>query len=415
MKKFKTIAALFAATVMLASCGKESVETPAGGDGTTSVRINFSMPDAPQTRAEGAAATAGEASFQPGHVLFVTGSGMIDTHVTIGKTSTISGVTNFTIAELTTDKNVVVEGVSSSATKCYILSNDIAAQIGSSTGITTNLKGSNISQVLNMQIEVNKMNNSPSTLANVPMYGVGDVDIDDPGTTTVGAKPYTATVNVLINSLASRIQIGKISAKDYTPSGTTDVVKIKSFTIDGIYINNTYDKMTPASVVATAGVEIDNGSTVTNYSKAGAGTDYNTTTGTAAMLADEFTLPAAVVSNVLTADQATAANFWAYNVFPKGIPHIIVKLSNITYTITSNAVEGGVQTITGNQWLTIDSYKKSSDSSVLAAFEANNIYTLGDIQFDYADLTDVPETTSLDVLVTVEMFDWIDTPLEWNN
>jgi hypothetical protein len=414
MKKITKLAALaFAATAMLAtSCSKEDTTNGGNPDGTASVMISFSMPEgAPGSRAEGAAATAGEASFQPGHVLFVTGSGMIDTHVTIGKSAPISGVTNFTIAQLTTDENVVVEGVSSSATKCYILSNDIAAKIGGATGITSNLKGQNISKVLGMEIAVNNMNNSPSTLENVPMYGMGDVDIDDAGTTTEGSKPYTATVVVGINSLASRIQIGKISAKDYAPTGTTDVIKIKSFTVDGIYINYTYDKMTPASVVAAA-PEIDNGSTVANYLKTGT-TDYSAT-GTAAMLADEPALAAAIVGTFLTADQTPATNYWAYNVFPKGIPHIIVKLSNITYTVTSNSIEGDVQTITGNQWLTIDSYKKS-DNSPLAAFEANNIYTLADIAFDYSDLTDVPETKSLAVLVNVEMFDWVETPLLWNN
>jgi hypothetical protein len=414
MKNFKTIATLSVATAMLAtSCDKESVVDGGNGDGTTSVRISFSMPDPAKTRAEGdGAATGVEATFQPGHIFFVTGSGMIDTHVTIGKSTPVSGVTNFTVAELTTDKNVVVEGVSSSATKCYILSNDIASQIGSATGITSNLKGRNISQVLKMQIAVNNMNNNPSTIANIPMYGVGDVDVDDAGTTAVGGKAYTATVEVAINSLASRIQIGKLSARDYTPAGSSDVVKIKSFTVAGIYINNTYDKMTPASVVATTGVEIDNGSTVTNYSKTGT-TDYSAT-GTAGMLADEPARAAVYVSGVLTADQTTATKFWAYNVFPKGIPHIIVKLSNVKYTITTGGVEGAERTITGNQWLTIDSYTKSG-GSVLTAFEANNIYTLGDIAFNYSDLTDVPETTSLDVLVTVDMFDWLDTPLIWKN
>lgn len=417
MKNFKSIAAIaFAATVMLASCGKEEVGGGKVGDGTTDVKISFSYAKNTGTRAEGPAASTGQAEFQPGHIFFVTaGSGMIDKHVPIVAADATNSATIFTIAELNAGE-VVVEGVSSSAKECYILSNDGAVFTGSDA-ISSSLEGTSISTVLEKQIAVGAMNDSPSTIANVPMYGMGTVSTATTGT-TAGGKDYAASVNVGINSLASRIQIGKFTTSDYTaPNG--DVFEITAFTVAGIYINNTFDKMTFASTVADATApEINNDSDVAKYSKTAGTTDY-IAAGTANTLADEPAAVAADVSGVMTADQSTATNFWAYNVFPKGLPHIIVKLSNIKYTITPNGGSAGAeQTIPTAQWLTINSYKKAGDTA-LTAFEANNIYSLGGttggIDFSFDDLTDEPYTEELDVLVTVDMFDWVDTPIDWNN
>lgn len=416
MKNIKSMAALaLAATVMLASCGKEEVGGGNDGDGTTSVKIALSYPENTNTRAEGSAATAGEASFKPGHILFVTGSGLIDTHVTVGKTTPISGVTNFTLAELTesiTTSEVVVEGVSSSATACYILSNDEAVFTGTDA-LSGSLEGTNISQVLAKVMAVSAMLDDTAPLDQIPMYGTGTVSTATTGTTT-GGKAYTATVDVPISSLGARLQIGKISAADYTPANG-DVVKITAFTVDGIYLNNVNPTM---SVAGTLGAIVENGATVTNYTKAGT-TPYSTT-GSLTTLVDEPALAAADASGVLTADQTTATNHWVYNVFPQAnvtgsapvnlIPHVIIKLSGVKYKIN----DGAEVAITPSQWLTVTTYKDAANAPV-EAFAANNIYTLNDIAFDFSDLKDIPYATDLDVLVTVQMFDWVNNDISWNN
>ncbi len=416
MKKIRTIAAFaLAAMITLASCSKNE-NTGQNEDGTVSVKISFNYPDeTPDTRVEGAAATAGTASFKPGHILFVTGSGLIDKHVGVYATTGTAGSEQVTIADLTNaaGSEVVISGISSSASTCYILSND-APVFSGANAITGNLEGQNISQLFSKQISVNAINNASGTLDSVPMYGTGTVS-PGTGSTATDETPYTATVSVNINSLASRIQIGKFTAQDFTPNSSVpaDVVKIKSFTVDGIYINDTYSEMNVASAVIATGPQVDNGSTIANYSKTVGTTDYTTTSGIAHMLADE---PFKVAAGTPLAATPTLA-YWTYNVFPKGTPDIVVKLSNITYTITTGGVEGSLQYLQSNsgiQWLTIDSYKKA-DNTALGDFEANNIYTLANIPFDFSDLTDVPYTTTLDVLVSVTMFDWVDVPISWNN
>ncbi len=37
------------------------------------------------------------------------------------------------------------------------------------------------------------------------------------------------------------------------------------------------------------------------------------------------------------------------------------------------------------------------------------------IVFDYADLTDLPETESANVLVEIDMMPWVDNEIYWNN
>jgi hypothetical protein len=174
MKNIQIFAATLAAVVMLASCGKEETGKPVDGDGTTSVKIEFSYPDSPATRAEGAPVGNGtDGVFKPGHIFFVTGTGQIDTHVGVGTTVTPStaGSVKATIEDLTkaTGSEVVINGVSSAAVNCYILSNDAVLQ--TSDAISGNLEGTNISQVLAKVFPVNKLNTAAGDVANVPMYG----------------------------------------------------------------------------------------------------------------------------------------------------------------------------------------------------------------------------------------------------
>lgn len=212
-----------------------------------------------------------------------------------------------------------------------------------------------------------------------------------------------------INSLASRIQIGKFTSENVTVGSPATTIAITGYTLEGIYINNVNPAMTVSSTFPIANPIVDNGSTPSNYVTT-TGSAYFATTGSLAGLADE---PArATTTGVVT--PATSTNVWAYNVFPQSsAPHIIVKISDIDYTINGVAQS----TITADKWLTIDSYKKAGATPVelVSSFVANNIYTLSDIKFNFNDLTDTPYTTTVDVNVEVEMFKWEEHQLEWDN
>lgn len=411
MKQFKVMAAVaVAGLMMMASCAKDN-ENGKGNDGLnneSAIKIQLSYNHTGGTRADGTAiADKTDLSFTEGHIFFATSAGVIDRHVGVGN---LAGSEQVSAADLI-DSEAVIEGVSGSATACYILFTDVNAQVGSSTGITGNLEGTNISAVKAMTIPVGNINDASGAVANVPLFGEGTVDTSDAGTTDNGTD-YTARVEVTINSLASRLQIGQISATthDYTDNnGDEHTVTIGGFTVEGIYINNFHQDMTVGS---TAGTIIDGEDDATAYSNA-AGKVYAT-----GELGEKL---ADILGTAATGNPFTVAptGVWAYNVFPTTVPHIIIKLTDVSYTdvnttaSTSNAVTGATQ------FLTVQSFKygpgHDEAGEPVAAFAANNIYTLSGIQFSYKDMTHVPYEENMTVLVDVQMMKWLDNAIVWNN
>lgn len=397
MKQMKTAAALaIAAITTLAACGKEQIETPEVEDGNTSAIISLAYPA--KTRAAGPAVDTQTAEFKPGHIFFTNAAGKILVHVTVGKTPPISGVTSYSLNDLTNPagSEVVVANIPSSATRCYILSNDDGAKIN---GLNTDMKGKYISTILNATVHAININDNTGGLSNAPIFGVGSVVSSAPNSTTAtNHTHYTAEVNVQLNSLVSHLQIKKISAKEELVGG--DKFAITAFNVDGIYLNKVNPRMTIKGDLTTA---IDNLSDPANYSSSTSGSAYYST-GALYRLSDEPRLIASGLPLAVSPSQGA----WGYNVFPQTeVPSIIVKLSNVKY-ITNGTNE---QTIPGNMWLTISSYKEGSVP--VTSFKANQIYTLSDIKFALSDLTAVPNTKQINVNVKVTMFDWVNHELVW--
>lgn len=402
MKQFKVIAAVVLAGVMMASCAKDNENgVDKGLNGETAVKIQLTYNQG--TRAAGSAiADETPLDFTEGHIFFATAAGVIDKHVGVGNSA---GSVQVTKADLTGGE-AVIEGISGSATKCYILFTDVNAQISSATGITGDLKGTNISAVKGAVIPVSNINDATGAVANVPLYGEGDVAVSTGQ--TIGGKDYDAKVTVTINSLASRLQIGKISSKvyDYTDaSSAAQTVTIDAFTVEGIYVNNFHQDMTVGS---TAGTIIDSEDDADAYATTAGGV--YATDGAGAKLYDALgTAASGTPLNV------AATGVWAYNVFPTTVPHVIIKLTDVKYTDSAT----GTQVELPVQYLTVQSFKYAAGhadaGNDVTAFAANNIYTLGDIQFNYNDMTHVPYEETMAVLVEVQMMKWLDNAIEWNN
>lgn len=404
MRQIRTMAAAaIAGLMMLASCAKDNEN---GNDNTlneeTSVKIQLTYGQT-DTRAAGSAiANNTNLTFTEGHIFFTTSAGIIDKHVGVGVTV---GSAQVSKADLEGGE-AVINGISNAATKCYILFTDVNAKISSASGITSNLEGANISTVEGLTIPVGNINDASGAVTNVPLYGEGTVAANT-GTTS-GGKAYTAKVTVTINSLASRLQIGKISAKNYTytdAQSTSHTVTIDQFTVEGIYVNNYYPTMTVGS---TLGTIIHSGDDADKYSKTVGTTPY-TSGRSGEKLADA--LGTAATGNPLS---VTATGVWAYNVFPSAtVPHVVIKLTGIKYS------DNGSQVDLGTQYLTVQSFKYATGHAnagqVVPAFTANNIYTLSDIQFSYEDLSHIPYEESMDVLVEVQMMKWINNNIIWNN
>lgn len=410
MKQFKMMAAVaVAGLMMLASCAKDNEGDKGnnGLNGETSVKIQLVYSNGAATRADGAAiADDTDLDFTEGHIFFATSAGVIDKHVGVGNSA---GSFQVSKTELE-DGEAVIEGISGSATSCYILFTDVNAQISSTTGITGDLEGTNISAITGAVIPVGNINDAGGAVANVPLYGTGTVAPVSPDQTTDG-KDYNAYVKVDIDALASRLQIGKVSAKTYTytdGNGESHTVTIDAFTVEGIYVNNFHQDMTIAS---TAGTVIDGEDDPDAYSTT-AGTVY----ASGELAAKLYDAPGAASGSPLA---VAATGVWAYNLFPTTVPHVIIKLTGVSYT-DENTDAGTDNTVTGlTQFLTVSSFKygpaHDDAGDPVVAFLKNNIYTLSDIQFSYADMTHVPYEETMDVLVEVQMMSWIDNAIVWNN
>lgn len=403
MKQFKVMVAAALVGLVMASCAKDNeISKDDTLTGKTSVKIQLVYGHT-DTRADGAAiADKTNLDFTEGHIFFATSSGTIDKHIGVGNSAGSIQVSKTDLK----GGEVVVEGLSGSATRCYILFTDVNAKIGSSTGITGDLRGKDISTIKSMVIPVGNINDASGAVANVPLYGEGVVEVVSPDKTS-GGSDYNAKVSVTINSLAARLQIGKISAKvyNYTNDSGNQTVTIDAFTVGGIYINNFHQDMTVGS---TAGTIIDGADNAGKYSTA-AGTSY-ATGGIGEKLCD--VLKTAATGSPL----AVAANgVWAYNLFPTTVPHIIIELTNVKYTDSAT----GTQITIPSQFIAVQSFKyapgHANAGEVVTNFAANNIYTLSDIQFNFTNMVHSPYEKTMDVLVEVQMMKWLNNGIVWNN
>ncbi|MDR2937038.1 MAG: hypothetical protein LBU80_06855, partial [Rikenellaceae bacterium] len=317
MKTLKTIIITCGAIlVSLASCQKEDKLTPdREGDGSVKIQINY--PES--TRAEGAKVANGvPLTLKAGHIFFTSASGVIDRHIgieTIAGGSPTIGSEQVTIANITAGE-AVIDGVSRFATQCYII-------CGVST-ITGNQEGGNISVILANNVTVTDINDATATVNNVPLYGSGEV-ILGAGTTGGTGTSYGASVDIQLGTPVSRLQIGGITAIPYT-SGGGDVTNITSFTVAGIYINNTYTQMPLTSAIPSATYLLNAGQVAANYAISGAGMYV----GPAAKLTDQLSGAGATGGTGVPVRPTTGA-VWAYNVLPLTIPHVIIHLSSVTY------------------------------------------------------------------------------------
>ncbi len=426
MKRISILAAMAVALLALvASCSRENTGAEFDPQGTSSVMISLNYPDSDSTRADADPIADGtKLELQAGHILFCDASGEILKHVGIDNTV---GSQNFTIGEISTDPlqtgEAVVQNLPNTVVRAHLISNDQQGKIGSASGITTNLEGTDIEDVLDYMMQIGDLNNADGDVANVALYGKGDINFLASGTTP-GGKKFGAAVMLDVKALATRLQIKKISAKDYVeydptdldPSDGTDVLrttKIDSYTIEGIYVNFYFgqDKVGPEKPVDVLDL-INNGSVVEKYSTSDPLAPYGTGNAGETM-ADYLDIDAS--GSPLSVVPATKS-IWAYNLFPGNAPHVIVRFSEVTLSQwdgTGTQI-GTPITITDPRFITVKGFLFDGGGTV-SGFEANHIYTIDDIAFDYDDLTDEPEKEPLDVLVRVNLMPWKDHSIVWDN
>lgn len=459
MKTMRTMVAMLAVLAAMASCSKDPGDGGANlPEDVGAVMVSVSYPS-DATRAVGDKLKDSEPmKMTSANIFFTDDDGVIIKHVGVGNEN---GSMNFTVRQIESGEGVI-KNMTNESTKCHILANFMTFREedkieGDKLSVDLADGTTNISTVLDNMMTLNDINDDEGSVANLPLYGVGDVKFvtegGDPisGTSNAGLK-FGGMVDVKLNSLATRLQIGKITATPWrqTLSGVEGAavwdeesqdwlewedagdimrtVEITEFEVQGIYINYFYGKKKLDPTEEPAGTLIDGKQgymyympNSPNYKPESGGYKVYDQPEDAAVAEDDKPL---TLFPDPDAEDPTA-RVWAYNLLPGAVPHIVVRFSKVVIKdsedqiededpddpsddVTEDITEGG----TIPYFITVRGFNVGA--TPVTTFAVNNLYTLSNLAFNYTDLSEIPEDNSLNVLVNVEMMKWKNNEITWN-
>jgi hypothetical protein len=260
--------------------------------------------------------------------------------------------------------------------------------------------GGNISRFSPVKVDTQMSSDGTKPVQNVTLYG----DTSQNGgsfiasTTTQGL--YEAVIN--LEAISSRLEIGKVTAA----ASSTNISRVKSFTLGGIYINNTYTEMavdysSPAGLIPTT-LSPDR---YTGSSYAGLN---------AASLLDEAASFVKATDNITYSPNG--GEVWGYNVLApqqsvSDAPHIIVKLSDVV-VINADGSED-TASYSGERWLTIRNLYGPGGAKI-TKLDNGYVYRIKELVFNESNLTDIPEKGTIDVKVTVTPIAWVSVDVTYD-
>ncbi|MDR0536535.1 MAG: hypothetical protein LBH04_00555 [Tannerellaceae bacterium] len=389
-KSFKTIVLAAASVAALGltatSCVNDDLQScPVDGGMGKTVRFRIEKPAS--TRTDEATANGGTLQLNGGHLFFVNAQNQITKVVRIVDASTpSSGDSIASITDLSSTVGHPITSVPASSITAYVVANQPAGKL------EPKLNGF-LSQVMDSVIMLKEQ----GAVANQLLTGNGAVNPP-----AAGSNNYTATITAA--PLTARLEIDKITAVN--PAGAA--VKILSYRIDGIFVDNIYEEMNlnDSSYVApkeyiTPASGADNTTMPAHYDKVAF--DYVTAADTTLGKAMQ------IISNGDTLRYTPKQDVWGYNqLAPKAdiagpvasTPNIYIRVSNIK-TDNPNSV------YTGEYYLTIKTL--TDGGTPITALKQGMIYEISDIQFQLQNLQQKPGQGPIDVDVTVKLAQWGNT------
>ena len=189
---------------------------------------------------------------------------------------------------------------------------------------------------------------------------------------------------------------------------TTASSAVDGFTLEGIYVNNFFEKFNLAGTVV--GTKVQYGATPAAYAQ-GQGLY---TPANAGKLFDQSAVAATGIPKEVI--PPTAGQRWAYQVVPNGNStdaneqlQLVFKLSNLAAKAGSSVNFG-----TGDQFITVRGFKDGSGNIV--ELEKGKIYTISkaDFTFDESNLSTIPNTSAVSVWLKVTVKAWTVVPVKPN-
>lgn len=397
--KFNKYFMLGLAGLAFAACSNDEDVTNGREDGR--VRVTLSLGTTEATRSLGETAAGLYNDVTDLQIFFYNGSGAF---VAVPSSGTIGGEAYDNEAAInaavknglngnTHQVTVELKEVPSSASQIYIVanSNGKTNQIGTTS--LTDARKTVIHLKNQIKEDFDRFSGEESRLT-----GLGAIDGD--GNATVQLRPAP-----------SRIEMGKVTAVPLQEGETWGGSEIKSFTVEGFYINKFrvqgyLDGKALNLPEMTEGAQ-DYGNVKDDYTKA----KYEEKTWSA--MCDE---PAAADYTYAEGDGTTTIytatpvdSKWFGFMLLRGTPADVVVKLNVAYADNTNAVK----------FLTITNYKYGSTwedklnkvthqaGETVAEFLRGHVYKLTDIKFDVKDLTDIPYETTKTVTAIVEVMPWV--------
>ena len=384
MKSIKFFAMAAIAALALSSCSKE-INSNNPADGKSKVVVLKVVQATGETRAEADATGAATIALGTGHVFFTDANGVITRKVAI--VTTTPGDDEVSLTSISnTSTGATILNVPSNTTKCYILSKAASVDV---SGVVV---GDNISELTAKTVALADMTDATNnTVVNVPLFGEGEV--------TVESETLLKTT-VPVGALGARLQLTSFK-------GGGD---IKSYKIEGIFVNNFFATM-PLSKTLAAANAVDYAS---DYQQYVAG--YNGYTSLVDYDADGLGQAGNTSLDRVPVNTPDYDNpVWAYNIFPtEGVPTgdqadvfpmIVVKLKDVVWNNN-----GSEETLPNPQFVTVKGMKQGGNP--LTKIEARHVYTYSTIAFERKAVTDIPDVSSIDAEVKVELLEWIPEAVE---
>lgn len=321
--------------------------------------------------------------------------------------------------ETTSDEKMIeIKGIPNTAVMLYFLAN-----VKTTDGTTYPLVDG--STATDARIRIDKLQGDAK---NVAMSGLSSPFVADPLITT------KFTTSVTIKPIVARIEVGQTTCNN---QGQTPVTSdITAYKLSGVYINYARPNVLLTGAPYTAETPIDiksqpSWSAATgwdtylsanpNFPFFAGGSPLPPTGWQGNALVDYCTptsaglsfYPDATNGSTITDPAVTPKRAWAYQVCPTPIdtptalPHIILKLTEVTYV--NNPL--GATT----QYVTVTKYKNDLGDPI-KEFNPANVYRIKNLSFTHNEATNKPYEKNITVTATVTVAPWILNNMnpDWN-
>lgn len=415
----KKILFMALAASTLFACSKQETTDPENPTGETSVTL--SIQQNPSTR--GVSDQKGDQEFA------VIGSGKLyfldaSNNYLSQRELTASEITNLANTSTTPGGNTVtITGVPNTANRLYFVAN-----IKTTAGSTyTQVDGTTAADA---RLRIDKLQ---ADATYVPMSGLSS------DFTQVSGINYSTSV--LLTPIVARVEVGQVTCHNEAGAGQPAVSgDIAGYKLSGVFINNIHQSVLLSGAPYLVGSPLDiksqagwatpgwinfftSANTVFPYYSGGipaAPADWTANSmatycaplGAAALsFYPDLTNGATSTDPGLTTKQA-----WGYQIVPSttvapgspaDVPHIILKLTEVTYE--NNPFGKNIQ------YVTVTKYKDASNNPV-AVFLPGNVYRITNLTFTHNETSDQPYENNINVTATVTVAPWLINNInpDWN-